>query len=166
MARALIVIDIQNSYFPGGELPLWQAEATEAAIVAAIAKARAAGDRVILVRHEAPAGAGLFAAGSLGAALRPAILEAAGAAPQVVKHEADAFQHTDLNTQLAGIDSLILCGMMTQNCVVFTALSRAADAYDITVAGDLCTAPSEIVHQIALRALGAKRAVRPSAELW
>ena len=29
MTRALVVIDIQNDYFPGGVLPLWQAEDTE-----------------------------------------------------------------------------------------------------------------------------------------
>ena len=36
MNRTLLVIDIQNDYFPGGLLPLWQAEETEARIVDAI----------------------------------------------------------------------------------------------------------------------------------
>ena len=30
MARALIVIDVQKEYFPGGKAPLFQAEETEA----------------------------------------------------------------------------------------------------------------------------------------
>ena len=41
MARAFLVIDIQNDYFPGGVLPLWEPEAVEARIVAAIGRARA-----------------------------------------------------------------------------------------------------------------------------
>ena len=55
MARALIVIDVQKEYFPGGKAPLFQAEETEARILDAMARGRAAGDRIILIRHEFPA---------------------------------------------------------------------------------------------------------------
>jgi nicotinamidase-related amidase len=164
--RALLVIDIQNDYFPGGVLPLWQAEETEARIVAAIAKARAAGDRIVLVRHVSKAPSGLFAAGGAGVAIRPAVLEAAGEAPVVTKQVADAFQDTDLAQRLEGVDELLAAGMMTQNCVVFTAMSRAADAYRVRVVGDLCTAPSEIVHRIALNALGSKLEVVTAQSIW
>ncbi|SRR5690606_7931973 len=166
MPRTLLVIDIQNDYFPGGVLPLWQPEETEARIVAAIGKARAAGDRVVLVRHVSKAKAGLFAADGPGVAIRPAILEAAGDAPVVTKHVADAFQDTDLASHLEGTDELLVCGMMTQNCVVFTAMSRAADAWRVRVLGDLCTAPTEVVHKIALNALGSKTQVVDSAAVW
>jgi len=166
MPRTLLVIDIQNDYFPGGVLPLWQPEETEARIVSAIGKARAAGDRVVLVRHVSKAKAGLFAADGPGVAIRPAILEAAGDAPVVTKHVADAFQDTDLASYLEGTDELLVCGMMTQNCVVFTAMSRAADAWRVRVLGDLCTAPTEVVHKIALNALGSKTQVVDSAAVW
>lgn len=56
--------------------------------------------------------------------------------------------------------------MITQNCVVFTALSRAADAFRPRVVADLCTAPTEIVHRIALAALRSKNAVTTSEEVW
>lgn len=166
MTRALLVIDIQNDYFTGGALPLWQAEDTEARIVAAIGKARAAGDRIVLIQHVSKAQAGLFRPGSVGAAIRPAILEAAGGAPIVTKSNADAFQDTDLSAHLTGIRTLLVAGMMTQNCVVFTALSRSADAFDVEVVADLCTAPIEIVHQIALKALGSKRTLRNAGDVW
>lgn len=156
MSRTLLVIDIQQDYFPGGVLPLWQAEETEARIVAAIGKARTAGDRIVLVRHVSTAPKGLFAADGPGIAIRPAILAAAGDAPLVTKRFADAFQETDLAAQLAGTDELLVCGMMTQNCVVFTALSRDADGFSVKVIGDLCTAPIEVVHRIALNAIGSK----------
>ncbi len=166
MSRALIVIDIQNDYFPGGALPLFQPVETEARIVAAIEAARRAGDRVILVQHVSKASGGLFDATGAGVAIRPAILAAAGEAPVVTKHVADAFQDTDLDTHLTGIDTLLVCGMMTQNCVVFTAMSRAADAFQVRVVGDLCTAPIEPVHRIALGALGSKLTVCKAADEW
>lgn len=166
MARALLVIDIQNDYFAGGALPLWQAEETEARLVAAIGKARAAGDRVILVQHVSTAPAGPFVAGNAGVAIRPAILAAAGGAPIVTKHVADAFQDTDLATHLNGIDELLIAGMMTQNCVVFTALSRAADRLRVKVVGDLCTAPTGVVHQVALNALASKLDLATAGEVW
>ncbi|MFT4278343.1 MAG: isochorismatase family protein [Rhodopseudomonas sp.] len=166
MARALLVIDIQNDYFTGGALPLWQAEETEVRLVAAIGKALAAGDRIILVQHVSTAAAGPFVAGSVGVAIRPAIVAAAGNAPVVTKHVADAFQDTDLAQHLNGIDQLLIAGMMTQNCVVFTAMSRAADGLAVKVVSDLCTAPSAVVHQVALNALASKTDVATTAEVW
>ncbi len=166
MSRALVVIDIQNDYFEGGRLPLFQAAEVEIRIVAAIAAARRNGDRVILVQHVSTASGGLFDPAGAGVGIRPAILEAAGEAPVAIKHVADAFQDTDLSTYLEGIRTLLVCGMMTQNCVVFTALSRAADGFEVRVVGDLCTAPIEPVHRIALNALSSKLTVSTAAQEW
>ncbi|OCJ08097.1 isochorismatase [Rhizobium sp. AC44/96] len=166
MARTLLVIDVQNDYFPGGALPLWQAEETEARIVSAIARARAAGDKVVLVQHVSTATQGLFAADAPGTAIRPDILAAAGNAAVVTKRNADAFQDTDLAKHLEGTGDLLVCGMMTQNCVVFTAMSRAADDFKVQVIGDLCTAPMEIVHRIALSALNSKLPVTTAEQVW
>jgi nicotinamidase-related amidase len=166
MTRCLLVIDIQNDYFQGGVLPLWQAELTETRIVAAIHRATACGDKVILIQHVSPASSAMLNAGSPGVNIRPAILAAAGTAPVVVKPFADAFQDTVLQEHLAGTQDLLVCGMMTQNCVAFTALSRAADDLRVCVVGDLCTAPSETVHRIALNALRSKMAVISAQQLW
>ena len=166
MPRALVVIDIQNDYFPGGALPLWQAEDTEARILDAIGRAQAAGDRVILVRHLAPAGSGLFAEDSAGSEIRAGILAAASDAPVVIKRFADSFQDTALMDHLDGVQDLLICGMMTQNCVVFTAMSRAADGFGVQVIGDLCTAPIAPVHLIALSALASKIQVTEAAQVW
>ena len=43
MNKALLVIDLQNDYFPGGKFPLWNAEATLANVEQAINSARAKG---------------------------------------------------------------------------------------------------------------------------
>jgi len=166
MTRTLLVIDVQNEYFPGGALPLWQPEETEVGIVTAIGQARASGDKVVLVQHVGKADAGLFAAGSTGAAIRPGILAAAGDAPVVTKQFADAFQDTELTSHLADTDVLLIAGMMTQNCVVFTALSRAADHMRVEVIKELCTAPAEVVHAIALNALSSKGLVVSAKDTW
>ncbi|MDT3718871.1 isochorismatase family protein [Pseudomonas oryzihabitans] len=166
MSRALVIVDIQNDYFPGGALALWEAEAVERRIVEAIAKARQAGDAVVLIQHLSLATSGLFALGSPGSALRPAILAAAPDAPVVTKEVADAFQGTTLASQLDGVDELLIGGMMTQNCIAFTTLAALAAGRAVTVVGDLCTAPLEVVHRIALNALASKTAVRNAAELW
>ena len=57
--RALIVIDLQNDYFPGGAFPLWNAEGTLANVVKAVRKAGEAGMPVILVQHVADAAKGI-----------------------------------------------------------------------------------------------------------
>jgi len=51
--KALIVIDPQNDYFPGGAFPLWNTDGTLANILEAIARAGQAGIPVILVQHVA-----------------------------------------------------------------------------------------------------------------
>ncbi len=166
MTRTLLVIDVQNDYFADGALPLWQAEETEARIVAAIGAARTAGDGIVLVRHLSTAPTGPFRSDTPGIAIRPAIRDAAAGAPVVTKRFPDAFQETDLPARLDGTRTLLIAGMMTQNCVAFTALSRAAESFDVQVVGDLCTAPTELVHGIALRALASKVTLRDAGEVW
>ncbi|WP_462383469.1 cysteine hydrolase family protein [Pseudomonas sp. Marseille-QA0892] len=166
MLRTLLVIDIQNDYFPGGVLPLWEAESTETRIIHAIQRAQQQGDRVVLVRHVSRADAGLFATGSAGNEIRTQVLAVAPDAPVITKRFADAFQETELSTCVEGTGHLLVCGMMTQNCVAFTAMSTLAPRCDITVLSDLCTAPLESVHKIAVNALQSKINVRTSNDIW
>lgn len=158
---ALIVIDLQNDYFPGGKFPLWQPEAVLERTEALIAAARAQGVPVLLVQHLADPAKGaapFFNAGTPGAELHPRILAAAPGAPVVVKRFADSFHETELEARLAalGVTELWVCGMMTQNCVTHTAISKVAEKHRVTVLGDCCTTVSEMIHRIALNALGTR----------
>ena len=165
--RALLVIDLQNDYFPGGKFPLWNSEATLANVERAIAKARILGMPVILVQHIADPGAPFFEAGSSGAEIHPAIRAAAPDAPIVVKAFADSFHLTTLEATLAqlGVGELLVCGMMTQNCVTHTAISRAAEQYQVSLVADCCTTVSEILHLIALKAVATRLTVAPVGSL-
>jgi len=168
MATALVVIDVQNDYFPDGKFPLWQPEAAEANCLRLIDWAKAAGRAVIHVRHIVEGEpAPFFAAGSPGADIRSPIRNAAPDSPVIVKAFADSFEKTKLQETLKslGIDRLILCGMMTHNCVTHTAISKAAEAYDVTVVGDACTTVSEILHLLALHALSTRVKLTDTASL-
>lgn len=156
--KALIVIDVQNDYFPGGKLPLWNADETLARIVPAICRAKKQGIPVILVQHVADPerGAPFFVGGTEGVKIHPDILKAAPDAPVVVKRHADSFNETDLNAVLdgLGVESILVCGMQTQNCVGLTAISKNAARYETAILPDCCTAETPMVHAIALSGFG------------
>ncbi len=61
MSQALLVIDIQNDYFPNGAFPLWNAEGTLDKVEQAIHKAQAQQIPVILIQHIADKTRGLCA---------------------------------------------------------------------------------------------------------
>ena len=69
--RALIVIDVQNEYFPGGTWALPDAERTLPNILRLIERAREKGVPVVFIQHVTPEGASVFARGSVGGELRP-----------------------------------------------------------------------------------------------
>ena len=165
MTTALLIIDVQNDYFASA-FPLWNAEATLDATVAAIGRARARGEAVVLVQHvAASADSPLFRPGTHGAGIHADILAAAPDAPVVVKQHADSFHQTGLSDVLAdlGVTRLRIAGMMTQNCVVFTALSPAAERYDVSVVSDCTTTLNEAIHGFALHALSTRVAVQADA---
>lgn len=159
---ALIVIDVQNDYFPGGAFPLCNTDATLSSVERAIGRAVAKGVPVIHVQHLADPAAGIapfFNVGTRGAEIHHRVKAAAPSSPVVAKHFADSFERTRLLETLdgLGVDELILCGMMTQNCVTHTALSRQSDRYkSVKVLADACTTVSEMLHAMALHALSTR----------
>jgi len=96
MSKALLVIDLQNDYFPGGEFPLWNAEAVLQNIEGAIEKANAHGVPVIHIQHVAKGVAPFFNEGTPGVDIHPRILAAAPKAPIVVKDSQTASRRRTL----------------------------------------------------------------------
>lgn len=167
MSKALLVIDLQNDYFPGGKFPLWNTDVLIQNIEQAIAEANAAGVPVLHIQHVAKQGmAPFFNEGTPGADIHPRILAAAPDAPIVVKEFADGFEKTTLEETLTklGVSDLLVCGMMTQNCVTHTAISKSAEKYGVTILPDCCTTVSEILHLIALHAVSTRVKLLPSSE--
>ncbi len=158
---ALLVIDVQNDYFPDGLYPLWNTAEVLERVKECVASFQAAELPVILIQHIADPQLGLapfFNSESSGAQLHDDLQAAATCAPVVVKHYADSFHQTDLAKYLEQyeVTDLYLCGMMTQNCVTHTALSTCSTSYAVHVVSDACTTVDEMLHQIALHALSTR----------
>ena len=169
MKKALLLIDLQNDYFPGGKFPLWNTDVTLSHIEQAIRAAQVKGIPIIHIQHIANSEMGIapfFNKGTDGAKIHPRILEAAPDAPVVVKEFADSFVKTELEKTLSelGVTELLLCGMMTQNCVTHTAISKSAEKYKVCILPDCCTTMNEMIHNIALHAVSTRVALVPAKD--
>lgn len=142
MADALVVIDIQNEYFPGGALALPDAEGAAERAAKAIEAARAAGVEVIHIRHEEPESDQYFVPGSRGVQTNETVAPAEGE-DVIVKHFPNSFLDTDLGTRLsdAGAKRVAFCGMMTSMCVDATVRAAADLGLDPVLVDDACAAP-------------------------
>lgn len=143
MADALVVIDIQNEYFPGGANPLPDAAGAAARAAEAIGAARAAGVPVIHVRHEElESGEWGFVPGTRTAETHPSVAPAPGEAV-IVKHHANALLETGLAERLGavGVSRVAFCGMMTSMCVDATVRAAADSGLVALLIEDACAAP-------------------------
>lgn len=158
MKKALIVIDIQNDYFANGKFPLWNADNILNNVEKAIEKANANNIPVILIQHISDSKSLFFNEGTKGVEIHPRILKAVPNSKKVIKTFADSFYKTNLKEVLSqlGVEEILVCGMMTQNCVVFTAISKEADEYSVKILSDCCTTVSEPIHLIALKGVSTR----------
>ncbi|MCP4179672.1 MAG: isochorismatase family protein [bacterium] len=161
MKKALLIIDLQNDYFPGGKFPLWNTKTTLSNIEKSIKSAEAKEIPIIIIQHIANPEMGIspfFNQGTEGAAIHQRILDAAPNAPVIVKEFADGFIKTNLEETLSKLEitELFVCGMMTQNCVTHTAISKSAEKYKVSILFDCCTSVDEMIHNIALHAVSTR----------
>ncbi|MGL5633828.1 MAG: cysteine hydrolase family protein [Sarcina sp.] len=158
MKKALLIIDLQNDYFDGGKFPLWNTEKILENIEDAIDLAHKNDVSIIHIQHVADPNLGLspfFNQGTEGVKIHPRILEKAPEGKVVVKTFADGFYKTNLEEVLSeiGAEEILVCGMMTQNCVTHTAISKAAEKYKVSILADCCTSVNEMIHLIGLAAV-------------
>jgi len=138
--KALVIIDIQNDYFPGGNWTLVDADAAADNAAKALAAARARGDLVIHVRHEfESADAPFFAPGSEGAQIHPK-LAPQGDEAVVLKHKVNAFLDTPLQSLLEQrrISELSVVGSMSHMCIDAAVRAAADLGYTVKVLHDAC----------------------------
>lgn len=142
---ALIVIDIQNDYFPGGRCELEEPLQAAARARNVMDAFRAHGMPVIHFRHESVRPKADFL---LADTPGNAIHELAQPLPDelvYIKHFPNAFKETPLLPHLrkSGIKELVLVGMMTFMCVHATARAASDLDFRCTVLHD-ATAAKEI----------------------
>ncbi|HEM8291627.1 TPA: cysteine hydrolase family protein [Providencia rettgeri] len=155
MSKALIVIDAQNDYLSDGRFPLWNIDTTLEHISNKISEYEKNGDTVVFIQHLSPQGAAFFDETTDGCKLISKLTSLSPNHFVVTKKHGNSFDETNLDDLLIthNITHIELCGMMTQNCVLFTAISEQAQKYELTVLSDCCTSVSPVVHAVALRGL-------------
>ncbi len=169
--KALLIIDLQNDYFPEGKYPLYNTVNTLSNIEVAIDNAKQQDIPIILIQHVADASKGIapfFNEGSVGVEIHPRILTVVPTAEIIKKSFADSFEQTNLDQVLQkhNVTDLLLMGMMTQNCVTHTALSKAADKYDVSIVTDCCTTVDEMIHNIALNAVSTRIKLKTTEQVF
>jgi nicotinamidase-related amidase len=119
---AVLVIDIQKFYFPGGSLPLVEPEKAADNASRVIDKARKDFIPVIYIQHKSSSGMEI-----------PDIVKPLSGETIFTKEEANSFYGTGLLEHLKKlqIDTLVICGMQTHMCV--EAAVRAAHDYGFKV---------------------------------
>ncbi len=126
---ALLIIDIQEFYFPGGSLPLMDPEVASTNAARLLAAFRERGRTVAHVGHLVPAG------GEFHTDVAPLSDEIV-----VMKSEVNSFLGTDLLKLLkeAGIERLVICGMQTHMCLEGATRAAADFGFKCVVVGDAC----------------------------
>jgi nicotinamidase-related amidase len=178
MSRALVIVDIQKDYFPGGKMELVGSETAAARAQELLSAFRASGEPVFHIQHIwEGADAPFFAPGTEGVEIYPTLVPQ-GDERHIVKHNANSFLGTPLEEELrrAGAGDVVICGMMTSMCVDASARAAADLGFNTSIAADACAAPDlrsggevipgATVHSAFLAALGSMVAdVRPTSEL-
>ena len=164
--RALIVIDLQKDYFPGGRHTLEGIHEAADNAARAVAAARAEEVPVIHVRHEFPTkDAPFFAPGTTGAEIHEKVRPASGE-EVILKHFPNSFRQTVLKEVLdrQGTRHVTLVGAMSHMCIEATARAAADAGYEVAVLHDGCATrdllfgpdqvPARQVHAASMAALG------------
>lgn len=144
--RALVVVDVQQQYFEGVlEIRHPAPEQALARVVRAIEVALEHDLPVVLVRHEYPEGAPVFAVGSPGWEVRPEVESLAREEwLRVSKSRASVFAGTGVASWLEeqGVDTITVVGFMTNNCDLATAIG----AEELGLAAEVLSDATGAIH--------------------
>lgn len=126
---ALVIIDVQDFYFPGGSMPLVNPEKAAANIGKLLEKFRKDKRPIIHIRHNSSRGAEIYKS------VAPAKGEEV-----ITKNYANSFRETEFLKVLKenNINNLIITGMQTHMCVEAAVRAAADFGFKCTVISDAC----------------------------
>lgn len=133
MRKALLIIDVQNDYFPGWNMELVGAEEALAQVELVLAEFRVKNDPIIHIQHiNMREGATFFLPNSQGAEIHNHLTPKDGEYV-VVKNSPNSFHQTSLLEiiEKLAVEELVVCGMMTHMCIDTTV--RLAKDYSLSV---------------------------------
>ena len=177
MKTALLVIDIQKDYFPGGKNPLVEPlEAAKKAYGILQCFREHSGHHIHIQHISLKPDAAFFVRGTEGSDIHDSVAHFEGE-PIVYKHYPNSFRETNLLEMLKewGIERVVITGMMTHMCVDATARAAADYGFKVIIAEDACATrnlefngtviPAEHVHKAFLAALKSYGLVMKSEEV-
>jgi len=141
MSTALIIVDIQNDYFPNGKMELNNPEKAAANTAKILELFRQNNkDNIFHVQHIAADPAmGFFLPDTVGAEIHETVqpLETESI---IIKNFANSFLNTELESKLKekGITKLVVVGMMTHMCIDATVRAAVDLGYETTLIEDAC----------------------------
>ncbi len=126
---ALLVIDVQNFYFPGGRSELVEPEKAAEKAAIAISEARQTGNPVIFIQHKSASGM------EINDLVKPMPGEKI-----FIKEEVNSFLGTGLKEYLDGLpaDTIVICGMQTQMCVEAAVRAAHDFGFGVILLHDAC----------------------------
>jgi nicotinamidase-related amidase len=140
MKTGLILVDIQNDYFPGGRMELAAMQQAGEKAGALLADFRRRNWPTFHIQHiAAQKGATFFLPETEGAALHDTI-KPQGGEIVIQKHFPNSFRETSLLEELGQHDvkKLVICGAMSHMCIDATTRAAADHCFDCTVVQDAC----------------------------
>ena len=177
MRTALIMIDIQKDYFPGGKHPLAKPlEAAKNAYMLLQCFREHNGNHVHIQHISKEPAATFFISGDRGTDIHDSVAHFEGE-PIVYKHAPNSFLNTTLFELLKSwnVERVVICGMMTHMDVDATARAASDLGFQVMVAEDACAThdlkygetviSSEHVHKAFLAALKSYGRVMKSEEI-
>src|SRR5512134_4144392 len=165
MKTALLIIDIQKDYFPGGKYPLVNPlEAAKKAYMLLQCFREHGGHHVHIQHISKKPDATFFISGDRGTDIHDSVAHFEGE-PIIYKHEKNAFLNTELLELLKSweIERVIVAGMSTHLCVDATARAASDLGFEVIIAEDACatrdltfgntTIPADVVQKSFMAAL-------------
>ena len=165
MKTALLVIDIQKDYFPGGKYPLVEPLAAAKKAYLLLQCFREHDSHHVHIQHiSLEPDATFFIKGDSGSDIHDSAAHFEGE-PIVYKHEPNSFLNTNLLELLKGwgIERVVITGMMTHMCVDATARAASDFGFKVIIAEDACATrdlkfgdtliPADHVHKAFMSAL-------------
>ena len=165
MKTSLLLIDIQNDYFPGGKMELVGSLAAAKKAYELLQCFREHHQHHIHIQHVSTRpGATFFLPDGDGVNIHDSVAHFVGE-PLVIKHYPNAFRETSLLELLKAekVERLVITGMTTHMCVDATARAAADFGFQVIIVEDACatrdlkhgdtTIPADHVHKAFLAAL-------------
>lgn len=142
MTKALLLIDIQNDYFPGGALELAGSSAAGAKAGELLQAFRRKGLPIIHIQHfSIRSDTGFFLPDSVGVQIHKGVAPARDEAV-FQKNYPNSFYKTPLLQHLRDhqLSQLVIAGMMTQMCIDTTTRAAVELGFKCVLAHDACAA--------------------------